>query len=466
MRKAINTTDMTVGNPMRHILRFALPLLVGNLFQQLYNMVDSLVVGNFVGGNALAAVGNCGSINGMFFSLAGGLATGIGILVAQYFGAHDEKGIRVVIGNALYVLLSVSIVASVLGIVLSPAIMRLLATPDSIFADSVMYMQITCAGMLAIIFYNGIAAILRALGDSKTPLYFLILASIINVVLDLLFVVEFSWGVMGVALATIISQLVSAVVSLIYAYVKVPYFRLNRDELRPNRMIIGRSFQLGFPIAVQSSMISVSCMVLQGVINSFGETVMAASNIITRLESVVHQPFSSLATALTTYAGQNIGAKKPERVKKGYRQTMLVGVIFGVAMIPIAFLFGESIIGAFVKEADVIAIGVVALRITSVFYAVVGTIHITRAVLNGCGDAAFALINGFAEVVCRVVYSTVLTGIPFIGYWGIWWTTVATWTTAAGVCIIRYASGIWKKKAVETEITGPQPAQAKLEKAQ
>lgn len=466
MRKAMNTTDMTVGNPMRHILRFALPLLVGNLFQQLYNMVDSLVVGNFVGGNALAAVGNCGSINGMFFSLAGGLATGIGILVAQYFGAHDEKGIRIVIGNAIYVLLSVSIVASVLGIVLSPAIMRLLATPDSIFADSVMYMQITCAGMLAIIFYNGIAAILRALGDSKTPLYFLILASIINVVLDLVFVVEFHWGVMGVALATIISQFVSAIVSLIYAYVKVPYFRLNKDELRPNRMIIGRSFQLGFPIAVQSSMISVSCMVLQGVINSFGETVMAASNIITRLESVVHQPFSSLATALTTYAGQNIGAKKPDRVKKGYRQTMLVGLAFGLAMIPIAFLFGESIIGAFVKEADVIAIGVVALRITSVFYAVVGTIHITRAVLNGCGDAAFALINGFAEVVCRVVYSTVLTGIPFIGYWGIWWTTVATWTTAAGVCILRYASGIWKKKAMEAEISGPQPAQAKLEKAQ
>ena len=198
-------------------------------------------------------------------------------------------------------------------------------------------------------------------------------------------------------------------------------------------------------------MISISCLVLQGVINSFGESVMAASNIINRIEQLVQQPFSSLHAALTTYAGQNIGAENVERVKKGYRQSGAVAAIFGLATIPVAYLFGENIIGAFVKDAEVIAIGTKALHIDSLFYAVVGMIHVSRAVLNGCGDTGFAVLNGLTEVVCRVVYSQVFTRIPFIGYWGIWVTTAATWVTTAFVCVLRYLSGVWQPEKREAK---------------
>ncbi len=443
-----NMQDMTVGSPAGHILRFALPLLIGNLFQQFYNMVDSLVVGNFVGANALAAVGACGSMNFLFFSLSSGLAIGIGIIVAQYFGAKDEENIRMTIANSIYVLSAVAIVVSVLGIIFSPALLRLLQTPDSIMADSVLYMKTTCAGIVAIAAYNGVASILRALGDSKTPLYFLILASLINVVLDLLFVLRFEWSVFGVALATIIAQAVAAVTCIIYAYVKVPYFRLTAEQLRPQKEIIKRSFVLGIPLALQNSMIAVSCMVLQGVVNTFGETVVAAYTIIGRIEQVVQQPYSSLGAAITTYTGQNVGANKLERVKKGYHQAIIMVLIFSILLLPICYLFGEQIIGAFVKEPEVIAIGVKALRINSLFYFGLGMIYVPRALLNGAGDTGFAMLNGFTEVACRILYSQVLTRIPALGYWGIWVTTGATWATTAVVCVIRYTKGKWKQKAL------------------
>lgn len=446
-----NTRDMTTGSPIKHILMFALPLLVGNLFQQLYNMVDSLIVGNYVGADALAAVGTCGSMNSLFFALAHGLAIGTGIMVAQYFGAHDEKRIRAVIANSIYGLGTVALTAGVLGIVLSPFLLKLLSTPERILGDAVIYMRVTFAGLLAIALYEGAAAVLRALGDSRTPLYFLILASIVNVVLDLMFVLRFGWGVFGVAFATIISQAVAAVTCILYAYRKVSYFRLTREEMKPDKAMIARSFQLGLPLALQSSMISISCLVLQGVINSFGETVMATSTIINRIEQLIQQPYSSLAAALTTYTGQNIGARQTDRVRKGYRQSILVVLFISGVMIPAAYLFGDRIVGAFVKEPEVIAMGITALRINSSFYFVLGIIHVSRAVLNGCGDTGFAMMNGFTEVVCRVLFSQALTGIPALGYWGIWLTTGVTWSATALVCVIRYASGVWKKKSMVGE---------------
>ncbi len=443
-----NITDMTVGSPARHILKFALPLLIGNLFQQLYNMVDSIVVGNFVGKNALAAVGTCGSMNFLFFSLSSGLAIGIGIIVAQYFGAKDEKNVRSTIANSFYVLISAALTVSVIGILFAPALLRLLLTPDNIIGDSLTYMRTTCAGIVGIALYNGSAAILRALGDSKTPLYFLILASIINVILDLTFVLAFGLGVFGVALATIIAQAISAASCLFYAYRRVPYFRLSKEELTPHRAIIVRSFRLGLPLALQNSMIAISCMVLQSVVNSFGDTVMAAFTITNRVEQIVQQPYSSLGAALTTYAGQNIGAGKIDRVKKGFAQCTLIVLIFSLLLIPPAYLFGHRIVGIFVKEADVIEIGYKALRITSLCYFGLGMIYVPRALLNGCGDTTFSMINGFTEVTCRILYSQILIRISALGYWAIWITTGATWTTTALVCVARYFQGRWKTKSI------------------
>ena len=443
-----NMTDMTTGSPAKHILKFALPLLIGNLFQQLYNMVDSIVVGNFVGKNALAAVGACGSMNFLFFSLSSGLAIGIGIIVSQYFGAKDEKNVRSTIANSFYVLVIAALAASVIGILFASGLLKLLMTPDNIIGDSIIYMRTTCAGIAAIALYNGVAAILRAIGDSKTPLYFLILSSIVNVILDLMFVLAFQMGVFGVALATIISQAVSAVTCLLYAYHKVPYFRLSREELRPHKAIIVKSFRLGMPLALQSSMIAISCMVLQGAVNSYGDTVMAAFTITSRIEQIVQQPYGSLGTALTTYSGQNIGAAQVDRVKKGFRQTTLMVLIFTILLVPIAYLFGHQIVGVFVKEQEVVDIGYKALRITSLCYFGLGMIYVPRALLNGCADTGFSMINGITEVACRILYSQLFTRIPFLGYWSIWITTGATWVTTAVVCVARYFQGKWKEKSI------------------
>lgn len=442
-----NITDMTVGSPMRHLIKFMLPLLLGNLFQQLYNMVDSIVVGNYVGSNALAAVGACGSVNFLFFSLSSGLAIGIGIIVSQFFGAGDEKNVRSTIANSIYVLVGASILVSMIGLIFCPSLLRLLKTPDTIINDSIIYMRTTCAGIIFIALYNGVSSTLRALGDSKTPLYFLILSSIVNVALDLTFVLAFDMGVFGVALATIIAQATAAVTCIIYAYKKVEYFRLTKEQLIPRPRIIVESIRLGVPIALQNSMIAISCMALQGVVNTYGETVMASYTIIGRIEQIVQQPYSSLGAALTTFSGQNMGAKKLERVKKGFRQATLIVFIFSLCMIPVTYLLGEQIIGVFVKEAEVIKMGAAALKINGLCYFALGMIYVPRAVLNGCGDTGFAMVNGVTEVTCRVAFSQILTRIPMFGHWGIWLTTVATWITTAFVCVGRYIRGKWRTKS-------------------
>lgn len=451
-------TDMTVGSPTKHILKFALPLLLGNVFQQLYNMVDSLIVGNFVGANALAAVGTCGSMNFFFFSLTSGLAIGIGIVVAQYFGAKDDKNVRSTIGNSAHVLTVSSVIVSILGFLLCPFILKLLQVPESIIGDSITYMRTTCCGIIFVAFYNDVASIMRALGDSKSPLYFLILSSLINLTLDLVFVLTFRWGVFGVALATIISQAASAITSLIYAYKKISYFHLSKDEFQPNKTIIARSFKLGIPIALQNSLISISMMVLQGIVNTFGETVMAAYTIVMRIEQLVQQPYSSLGAAVTNYSGQNLGAGEIERVKKGFRRGALMVLTFSMIMIPLFFFLGKYIVGFFVSnEPEVIKIGSTALKITSICYFFLGMIYVPRSVLNGCGDTNFSLINGITEVACRIGFAPLLTKIVSItlfgvvipiGFWGIWITTGLTWSLTSVVCLLRYKSGIWKTKGV------------------
>lgn len=444
-----NVTNMTTGSPALHILRFALPLLIGNLFQQLYNMVDSIVVGNYVGSEALAAVGTCGSTNFLFFSLSSGLAVGIGVIVSQYFGAGDEQGVRSTIANSFYVLVAAAGTVSLLGYLLAPTVLTILKVPEEIMASSVVYLRTTCLGIVGIALYNGVSSILRALGDSKTPLYFLVLSSIVNVVLDLTFVLGLNLGVFGVALATIIAQAVSAITCLAYARFKMPYFQLTREELKPQREIIARSFRLGVPIALQSSMIAVSCMALQGVVNGFGSTVMAAFTVTARIEQLVQQPYSSLSAAVTTYSGQNIGAGNIERVKKGFRQAVLMVLAFSLAMIPVMYLGGEHLVRLFVKDDPMaIQIATRALRITSLCYFGLGMIYVPRGLMNGCGDAAFSMMNGIAEVTCRFFYAWLFTGIPFIGFWGVWLTTGATWVTTSFVCLARYYQGAWKKKGL------------------
>lgn len=446
-----SVSSMTEGSPAKLILSFTLPMLIGNLFQQFYNMVDSIVVGRFVGANALAAVGATGSINFLFFSMSFGIASGVGVVVSQAFGADKPDLVERAIANGLYLLAIVSAIVSILGVVFARPIMIMLNTPEVILDDAVVYMQVSCAGILAIAAYNGIAAILRSLGDSKTPLYIMFVSCIINIVLDLVFVLQFNWAVFGVGVATVIAQLVSAIIGFVYAYYRISFFRIKKDNRRLRMDIAGKCFQLGLPIALQNSMIAISCVFLQRVVNGFGENVVAANTALGRIEQLVQQPFGSLGAALTTYTGQNMGAGKVDRVRKGYKVGLWSVIIFSLIMLIPGQFFGEAIVGIFVQDEEVIAIGAKGLAITSWFYFFLGMIYVARSVLNGAGDAVYAMINGLMEVAGRVGFAVPLTKIPLIGMWGVFLTTGLTWALTGLVSMHRYKKGLWAKNITVKE---------------
>lgn len=439
---------MTEGRPGKLLLAFTIPMLIGNIFQQLYSMVDSIVVGQYVGSNALAAVGASGSINFFFFSFSFGLAAGVGVIVSQYFGAKDDKQVMKTIANSIYVLSAISIIMSILGIILARVLLVAMNTPPLILEDTVLYMRVTCAGIISVSAYNGVSSILRALGDSKTPLIFLIVASFINIGLDFLFVISFNWGVFGVAFATIISQTIAAIGCIIYAYKKIPYFRIPKEYYTLDGDLVKKCMKIGIPVSFQNSLIAVSCIALQSVVNSFGETVVAAFTASGRFEQLIQQPFNSLGAAVVTYTGQNIGAGKVDRVKKGFWAATIMCAIFSLIMLPVAYFGASGIMRMFVSEPEVIKMGAQAIRITAFFYFALGMIYVSRAVLNGAGDAAYAMINGLVEITGRVGLAKPLTMIPRIGFWGVWYTTGLTWLITATISCLRYANGKWKTKAI------------------
>lgn len=439
------TTDMTVGSELSHIIRFALPMLAGNLFQQLYNIADSIIVGRYLGADALAAVGATGSITYFFYTLCIGLATGIGILISQNFGAGNLDNVKKYIANSAYVLGAFGIVISLFSAIFTPALLTMLNTPSEIFAASTGYMRISCLGTVAVAAYNWINSVMRSLGDSKTPLIFLVVASFLNVFLDLLFVVVFQMGVNGAALATILAQGVSAVGSIIFAFMKNPMFSLTKETAAFSRIHTSKCITTGIPIALQNAMVSVSMIYLQSVANSFGKTVVAAYTATMRVEQLVHQPFTSINAALSAFTGQNVGAGKEERVRKGYQQSMKAGTVFAIVLLIVFMLFSKAIISLFVDETEVIEIGAMALKISACFYIFLGAIHITRGLLNGAGDVRYAMINGFAEVGGRIGFAILLLNIPGTGYFAVWGTTCLTWLLTGIMSYARYKSGVWKK---------------------
>ena len=304
------TRDMTEGSPAKLILKFSGPMLIGNIFQQLYNMVDSIVVGKFVNKDALAAVGASGSLIFLIFGLTFGLSAGISIVISQYFGAGDYDKVRKSFATATYMIFVAAVIMGLIGFFVGRPLLNLLGTPPEIIDQSTIYVKISFLGILGIAGYNGISAVLRALGDSITPLIFLIVASILNVVLDLLFVIVFKMGVPGVAIATIISQFVSAIGCIIYALNKIKILRMPLNEFKPDRDILKKCIRLGIPVALQNSFVSISMMALQSVINSFQATIMASYTVVNRIEQLVMQPSMSLGAAVASFTGQNIGAGK------------------------------------------------------------------------------------------------------------------------------------------------------------
>ena len=440
-----HVVDMTHGNITRLLIQFAIPMLIGNLFQQAYNMGDSMIVGQFLGSEALAAVGATGSVTFLFFSICNGISSGCSVVAAQSYGSGDAARTKRAISNAAYIMFVTALIMGVTAYLAAPSVLKLMGTHPDILPDATTYMRMSCIGVPLIAVYNYTSSMLRALGDSRTPLYFLIFSCFLNLGLDLLFVCVFHMGVFGAALATIISQVISGVGCLLFALRYNPYFKLNKTDLQPDRLIIRRSVAIGLPMAFQWSLIAVSSTALQTFVNSFNNTdVVAAFTATNRIESLLHQPYGSISAALATFAGQNYGARNIPRVKEGLKHSLLISTVYtGFMMLLFQFL-GTPIMSLFVKETAVIELGVGAMRLTSWFFIFLSLIYMSRGILNGVGDALFALINGGVEVACRIALPLLIVLIPGVGYQSIWWTAGITWSLSALFCLLRYLS--WRRK--------------------
>ena len=431
-------TDMTYGSPVRHILMFALPTLIGNIFQQVYNLADSIIVGRFVGSNAFAAVGATSSITFLFFALCNGVGSGGGIVASQYYGAHDDGNVKNCIANTGFIMLMVPAVFGLTGFTLAPALLNLLKTPALIMHDALLYTRFMCIGLLFVSLYNYLSSMLKALGDSKTPLYFLIISTIINIMLDILLICVFSLGIMGAALATVVSQFISVVLCAIHACRTNPYFKMRREDMSLSLKMIYQVIRLGVPMSIQFALIAVSTMALQRVVNSFGTTAVAAFTATNRIEQLIHQPYMTLAASLATFSGQNYGAKRNDRVYQGYKTGMIIMLCLTAFLILIMQLFGRSITGLFVSDNEVITLGAMGLKITSLFYPALGMIYVIRGVLTGIGDAFFSLFNGIVEVIGRFTVPVFICMYLGYGEPGIWLSAGLVWLLSGVTAWFRY----------------------------
>lgn len=446
---------MTEGSPLLLMLQFAVPMLIGNIFQQLYNMVDSIIVGKYVGPNALAAVGVTGSITFFVFSLVIGLSTGIAVVISQYFGARDEDSLRLAFSTSVYVAAASALVLSIVGYLIARPVLILLRTPDNILEDAVLYLHIIMAGSTAMVIYNWIASVLRALGDSITPLIFLVISSLLNIGLDLLFVIQFEWGVAGVAYATILAQLVSGIICLLYAMIKMPILRLRRGEINYDAKMCTNVVKIGIPSGVQSSLIAVSVMVMQSVVNQYGSVIVAGFIAATKIESIVFQPGNSIGMANATYTGQNIGAGNIDRVKQGYRAMVLLNIISYIIITPFLWFFAGDLMKLFVDQsadaALVVETGTKYLHIVTPFFIPVAILMGFQSLLKSAGDVMATMILGLTEVLARVVFSFGLS--HFFGYAGVFSATPAAWVTSCVIAFFFYYSYRWVRKGLVSKTT-------------
>lgn len=442
----MKTIDMTKGSPIKLLIQFSIPILIGNLFQQVYTLVDRIIVGRFVGDTAFSAIGATNALSMTFMSMCMGAAIGTGVVVSQYFGAKDQKGTAASIANGTYTCILITILMTIIAMVSTKPILLLLNTPQSLLPDALTYMYIFMGGLIAVSAYFTPFSILRALGDSKTPLIFLVLCSLLNIVLDLLFVVVFKTGVAGAAFATVLSEAIAAVLCVIYAFIKVPQFKQAFIYRKIDKGLINKTLKVSIPTGLQYALIYVSSIILQRIVNGFGEDVIGAFTATTQIELLVQQIFSALGSAMVTYTGQNIGAGKHNRISDGVVAAMKISAVISAALLAVFWLFGKPIMSIFVANQNIISIAATGIRITSLFLIALGGVQILRYMLNGAGDSVYALINGVVEVIARVAFAISLTAIPFIGMWGIWLTTGLTWTVTAVFALFRYRHGTWRNK--------------------
>ncbi|MGN0148772.1 MAG: MATE family efflux transporter [Clostridia bacterium] len=439
--------DMTKGNPLKLIISFAVPMLIGNVFQQVYNFVDAAVVGRFVGANALAAIGATGGIFGVLISWMMGLTGGGGIIISQCFGMGDFKKMRRTVTGLIYIVAVMSVIIAFLGVMFSRAMLLALGTPEGVLPDAVQYTRIMFMFVAGMAFYNLSSSVLRSLGDSKTPLYALIIASVLNVLLDLLFVVVFKAGVTGAGIATIIAQTLSAVYCVVHMVKRRKELNLENMPVKTDRKILKTIIRAGLPGAFESCMISLGGMSVQRLVNSFGAAAMAAYTASTKIDSVAIAPIISVANAISVYTGQNMGAGNVKRIKKGLYQSL--GLLIGVCVVitSLIVIFRYQLLGLFLDASqaqEAIEIGSQYLTIVCVAYIVAACMRSYLNVLRGAGDVNTSAVAGMTELIGRIIFAYILVR-PF-GVTGIWIATPIAWSMGAIVPIVRYYSGKWMSK--------------------
>ena len=443
------TKDLTRGTPWRLIVQFALPIMAGNLLQQLYNTADTIIVGNFNGQQALSAVGACASLTALFTALAIGFSIGAGVLISQYFGASREQELRQYAATAIVLMLAMGLLMSLIGVCSAGFLLaRALGTPEALLPLTLLYFRIYAAGLVFQFGYNIAAALLRALGDSKATLYFLLVSSILNVVLDLVFVAGLGMGVAGAAIATVISQIASCGIGFAYMHRRYALLRFSLRELRMDLKTAGRILQVGAPMAIQQSIVSCGFLFLQRLVNYYGESMIASYTVASRMENILMIPIIGIQNTRATVAGQSMGARRPDRVSKGLGQGVLVslGMTLILCLAQIAGI--PLIIRAFQLDAGAAAICRLHLFSSAVAIPIFAVYFPANGMCQGVGEGFHATFYALLALGLRVVFAYALHKTSLFGYTAIWWSQAMSWTITLVVCYVHFFRGKWKDKSL------------------
>lgn len=441
--------NMTEGNPLKLILSVALPLMLGNVFQQMYTVIDAQVVGQAEGYETLAALGSCDWFNWLFLGLIQGFAQGFTIPMAQAFGAGDEKKLKKSVGNAAVLSLVISVAFSVIALLSISPILSLLKVETHLRPIATSYVNVLFSALPVVMAYNLLAGILRSMGDGKTPLYAMAIASIVNIALDYLFVMGFHWGVVGAAAATVIAQVASCVFCLIKLK-GISLIRLSKCDLTPEKTMSKKLISLGVPVAAQNMIIAVGGMIILRVVNPMGAEFMAGYTASNKLYGILEIAAVSFGYATTAYAGQNYGAGRHERIYKGVHAAAVLGVITALVITLSMFIFGKGIVSSFISGEDIegvekgIRIGTEYLYTMSACLPILYILYIYRAALQGMGNTMMPMMSGLAEFVMRTLSALILPGL--IGYSGVFWAEVLAWFGADLILIPSYYYMIHKAK--------------------
>jgi putative MATE family efflux protein len=439
--------DLTVGNEGKLILSFTIPMLIGNIFQQLYNVVDSIIVGRYLGNEALAAVGASFPLIFTLIALIIGVSTGVTIIISQYYGARNLEQVRKAIETMYIFLFYTSIGITIIGIFTSEYIFRLIDLPEDIIPQAVTFFNLYAAGFIFFFGFQGTSAILRGLGDSRTPLYFLVVSVLVNIVLDIIFIVNFGWGIEGVAIATVISQAGAFITIIWYLHRTHKLLTFNFFKMRFDYAVFKKSMQIGIPTGLQQTFVAVGMLALYKVVNVYGTSVIAAYSVAMRIDSFAVLPAMNFSAALSSFVGQNIGANKPDRVKQGLIATLKMTSIISIVVTIITWLFATQIMLMFTNDMAVVEAGKQYLYIVSTFYILFSMMFVYNGVLRGAGDTVIPMfITLFALWVVRIPVSFILA--KWFGPVGIWWGIPIAWAIGASFSYIYYKIGKWKTKSV------------------